>query len=142
MLTLAAGSKPVDSGGGDPLAKLAVPPPETARPSQPKKKKKAPEGVLGLAASAEPLQRPGPVTVFAAQPGPVTLLQPSPSSPQPNAPVSASVPLSTAPMPAVMPEGLDWICEVCMRKFSSEEALRKHEQLSELHKQNLMKLGT
>ncbi|CAK9055173.1 unnamed protein product [Durusdinium trenchii] len=93
-------------------------------------------------ASAEPLQRPGPVTVFAAQPGPVTLLQPSPSSPQPNAPVSASVPLSTAPMPAVMPEGLDWICEVCMRKFSSEEALRKHEQLSELHKQNLMKLGT
>ena len=54
-------------------------------------------------------------------------------------------------MPAVMPEGLDWICEadsqrferftkvfagfrcfelqVCMRKFSSEEALRTSESI-------------
>ncbi|CAL1171486.1 unnamed protein product [Cladocopium goreaui] len=129
--------QPIHFPGGDPLAKLANPlPPETARANQPKKKKKAPEGVLGLAASA-PLQRPGPVTVFASRPGPVSL-QASPSS-LPNASAVPPVPVSnptTSPVAA-----LDWICEVCMRKFSSEETLRKHEQLSELHKQNLMKLG-
>lgn len=129
--------QPIHFPGGDPLAKLAnAQPLDTSRTPQPKKKKKAPEGVLGLAASA-PLQRPGPVTVFAARP----VTQASPPSPPPSAaafvpPVPSSPSMTSATTPA-----LDWICEVCMRKFSSEEALRKHEQLSELHKQNLMKLG-
>jgi len=43
--------------------------------------------------------------------------------------------------PANLPALGDWICEVCMRKFNSEEMLRKHEALSDLHKQNLAKLA-
>merc|ERR1712224_510939 len=34
----------------------------------------------------------------------------------------------------------DVICELCRRKFSCEAMLRKHERLSDLHKQNLAKL--
>lgn len=54
---------------------------------------------------------------------------------------SAAGVASVAPPPTVAapPEG--WICEVCMRKFNSEEMLRKHEALSDLHKQNLAKLA-
>jgi uncharacterized Zn finger protein (UPF0148 family) len=33
------------------------------------------------------------------------------------------------------------ICKVCQRMFKSEEMLRKHERLSDLHKQNLAKLN-
>eukprot|EP00439_Symbiodinium_sp_Y106_P019513 s1243_g2.t1 len=107
--------------------------------------RKAPESVLGLAAPPEQLQKPGPVTVFgAARPGPVTLLAPAPR-PAPEQPVAlpAAPVVPAVPVPAVQPAPavMDWICEVCMRKFSSEEALRRHEQLSELHKQNLEKLG-
>lgn len=138
--------QPIHFPGGDPLAKLAPSPPEAAKPTpQPKKKKKAPESVLGLAAPPEQLQKPGPVTVFgAARPGPVTLLAPAPR-PAPEQPVAlpAAPVVPAVPVPAVQPAPavMDWICEVCMRKFSSEEALRRHEQLSELHKQNLEKLG-
>jgi len=133
--------EPIHFPGGDPLAKLAPSLPQEAAKAnpQPKKKKKAPEGVLGLVAMPElrkeQLQKPGPVTVL-ARPGPVTLLTPSSSRPSPEidpAPPPAA-PVAPAPM-------LDWICEVCMRKFSSEENLRRHEQLSELHKQNLLKMG-
>jgi len=35
----------------------------------------------------------------------------------------------------------EWICEVCMRKFASQEMLQKHEQISELHRENLAKLN-
>lgn len=33
----------------------------------------------------------------------------------------------------------EFICEICMRKFNTKEALTRHEQLSDLHKQNLAK---
>ena len=32
-----------------------------------------------------------------------------------------------------------WICHLCQRKFQTEEMLKKHETLSNLHKQNLEK---
>ena len=32
-----------------------------------------------------------------------------------------------------------WICYLCQRKFGSEEMLKKHGQLSKLHKDNLEK---
>eukprot|EP00930_Biecheleria_cincta_P023699 TRINITY_DN17073_c0_g1_i1.p1 TRINITY_DN17073_c0_g1~~TRINITY_DN17073_c0_g1_i1.p1 ORF type:complete len:713 (+),score=117.55 TRINITY_DN17073_c0_g1_i1:96-2234(+) len=136
--------QPIHFPGGDPLAKLApaAVKPEVQVPA-PKKKKKPQDTVLGLALLPENrpvrLQKPGPVTVFKApRPGPVTLLgqqqffKPAEIFPPP--PPNTDSAYNAPPI-------VDWICEVCMRKFASEAALQKHEQLSELHKQNLMKLG-
>lgn len=62
-------------------------------------------------------------------------------------PVAATAPVVGAPLgtvyaspfvPAADPEA-DWICEMCMRKFNSQETLQRHENQSELHKQNLAK---
>mmetsp|Transcript_650 Transcript_650/g.1061 ORF Transcript_650/g.1061 Transcript_650/m.1061 type:complete len:281 (+) Transcript_650:1-843(+) len=132
--------------GGDPLAVLArAAPPEPKPAPQPKKKKKPPEEVLGLVAMP-PQMKPGPVTVFssAPRPGPVTILSQRPAPVVPAEIVTAE-PAIQRPAEVTVPSVelllTDWICEVCMRKFTSEAALRKHEQLSDLHKQNLMKLG-
>lgn len=46
---------------------------------------------------------------------------------------------SAAAMAAAAPTD-EWICEVCMRKFASQEMLQRHEQFSELHRENLAKL--
>lgn len=138
---------PIFFPGGDPLAKLApasgpVAPPQPA--PKPKQKRKQSEAVLGIVEMPENksiLRGPGRVTVFsnAVQPGPAMVLQPG----------SEPVARAFAPPPQhgnqtlnAMAELIEWICEICMRRFPSEENLRRHEQLSELHKQNLATLGT
>lgn len=149
--------KPIHFAGGDPLARLAPAGPAPTPKSEPKKKKRAgQEQVLGLASvPAAAIARPGRVTVLSStsRPGPVQIR----SSPSP----LASVPMasrgaafgrpdvfasSVAPRPAQAQQSFatapgESICEVCMRKFSSEEMLRKHENFSDLHKQNLAKLN-
>eukprot|EP00928_Gymnodinium_smaydae_P081551 TRINITY_DN6504_c1_g1_i1.p1 TRINITY_DN6504_c1_g1~~TRINITY_DN6504_c1_g1_i1.p1 ORF type:complete len:370 (+),score=55.75 TRINITY_DN6504_c1_g1_i1:344-1453(+) len=104
------GHQPIHYPGGDPLAKLAASSPQESTPVQQTKRRRKPEGVLGLAE---------PTGYGQASLGSVTLLK------------------STASAAAQMPPEAEWICEVCMRKFSSEEALTRHEQFSDLHKQNL-----
>lgn len=118
--------QPIHYPGGDPLAKLAPAPDPAQTAAATKKRKKKSEEVLGLATTHH-IPRPGRVQVFTTpQLGPVTVAG------------SASAAASSRPL------GLDtlgdWICELCMRKFGSEEQLRRHEQLSDLHKENLAKL--
>ncbi|CAK0800165.1 unnamed protein product [Prorocentrum cordatum] len=76
--------------------------------------------------------RPGRVTVFAQTPGPVVVL--SRQQPQQADHLEDD---QAAPLPA----GGEWICELCMRKFGSEALLRRHEQISDLHRQNLAARG-
>lgn len=154
--------RPIYFAGGDPLACLA-PAPSVTPKAEVKKKKKPQQDVLGLAPMphVESLNTPGHVTVLSgSKPGPVQLSGPRPgpvqmfhrSSPIADYQFSLESRPSTntfspdldpsdaavQPSASVMPDG--WICEVCMRKFSSEEMLRKHELMSDLHKQNLAKL--
>lgn len=144
--------QPIHFPGGDPLARLAPPTdPSVKTAAAPKKKRRPPETVLGLAATIDSkiLAAPGAITVSATRPGPVTVLTSTPHPPiqlqstAAAAPATAFVPgVLESRAPAVVNDVLaDWICEVCMRKFASEQALNRHEQLSELHRQNLSKLG-
>jgi hypothetical protein len=161
--------KPIYFPGGDPLAKLAAPEPPVSTPKAEPKKKRRPGEVMGLAPMPhkEDLARPGRVTVInksdwsAPAPGPVQVfggnlaafeasVAPAPVPGSLGAPFAQASTLGavTAPssmaVPLPIPGGLmpgEFICEVCMRKFSSEEMLRKHEQFSDLHKQNLAKLN-
>jgi len=136
-------AKPIYFPGGDPLARLApaesVPPvsPLAAQPPQKKRNKRGEELVMGLAVMPKGLRRiPGPVKIKRA--GPVK--------------VSKNRGNGGGWSNASSRHGLDnmvsgvqkteWICEVCMRKFGSQEQLERHEQLSELHKENLAKLQT
>merc|ERR1712008_394269 len=48
---------------------------------------------------------------------------------------------AAAAMAAAASTADEWICEVCMRKFASQEMLQRHEQFSELHRENLAKLN-
>jgi len=143
--------------------------PETVQPPAPKKKKKQTESVLGLAPMPRGLARiPGPVIRVA--PGPVKVRRSSAAaaaSPTDAASVSsrggaaaseissaaqsaistfAGMPMADVPLAASASSSRrasapkDWICEICMRKFPSEEGLRRHEEHSELHKQNLAQL--
>merc|ERR1719506_2516339 len=113
---------------------------------QKKKKRPANEGVLGLASTpVASLNRPGRVTLMSSTPllGSGLLGSPPQAStaafamPAVLGGIDSTPPAATVPNP-VMPG--EFICEVCMRKFSSEEMLRKHEKMSDLHKQNLAKL--
>lgn len=145
--------QPIHYPGGDPLAKLAPAPDASQAAAAPqKKKRKEPEQVLGLA-DTHHIARPGPVQVFAApQPGPVIVAGSRVTGPMSNAAsVAAASVNSGADFSAVSADGIgrarlyganglgEWICDLCMRKFGSEEQLRRHEQLSDLHKQNLAK---
>lgn len=136
--------KPIHFPGGDPLARFA---PAEAAPKPEAKKKRRPTGesILGLASTpVSSIARPGRVTVLssAPQPGPIQIpTQFSPSLPSPRASMSAPAAFASTSPPTVTLEPGEVICEVCMRKFSSEEMLRKHEKLSDLHKQNLAKLN-
>lgn len=145
--------KPIHFPGGDPLARLAPAEP-VLTPKADTKKKKRPTGdcILGLVSTpAARLAKPGRVTMLSAKaprPSPVQVLSPSPLS------LSTASASASMAMPAVFGQASlaapgqsapaaapgDWICEVCQRKFSSEDMLRKHERLSDLHKQNLAKL--
>jgi len=157
------GYKPIHYPGGDPLAKLAQPMGASPQTTAPQKKKKKNE-VLGLAemTSPEVANAPGRITVFKPGGGP------SPSQPVIASPVQVSSPLiheapdarteefrrnwknmqsmvaeASAAPPTPGPPALDfneWICEVCMRKFPSQEKLLQHEQFSDLHKANLAKI--
>lgn len=129
--------RPIHFPGGDPLAKLAPVAPQI----QPKKKSKKAESVLGIVNMPAAAERaaPGPVTIYKqsarVKPGPVTVFLPR----------QAELPDAGQPSQGTPPESVEdsqeIICEVCMRKFSSREMLQKHEQFSELHKQNLARRG-
>lgn len=114
---------------------------------------------VGVTSSFAPgpvqISRPGPVRVTGA-PGPVTvvnqpmLAQPAPVQPLAFPPIPAAsrqvqprqlqAPAPQVAAPSQPQKGSDFICEICLRKFQSEEMLRKHEQFSDLHKQNLAKM--
>jgi len=53
---------------------------------------------------------------------------------------TAAAEASPASLGAQSPESSEFICELCMRKFSTKENLTRHEQFSDLHKENLAKL--
>lgn len=50
------------------------------------------------------------------------------------------VPEEEVPAAPAAPALGEWVCEVCMRKFGSQDALQKHEQFSDLHRANMAKL--
>jgi len=160
--------KPIFFPGGDPLAKLAPAPAQASAATEKKKRKK--EAVAGLAempnvtAAPGPVRSrviPGPVTVFRGAPVPAPApvcafwpgratpaSVPSPAAPSQDALAAAHQPAFAIPvLPASVRENMavvsggEWICEICMRKFNSQEGLQRHEQLSDLHKQNLAKLA-
>lgn len=158
--------KPIYFPGGDPLAKLAPVPEAPAQPGpHPKKRRKPSDTVLGLVSTPDNgagfIKPAGPVQVLVRQPGPVQVLAPPPRVSEARAthPASSSACiLGTSTSQGTAPAGVpsaaqadvtncdaktlsEWICEVCMRKFDAEEKLRRHEQFSELHKQNLAALG-
>jgi len=162
--------KPIHFPGGDPLAKLMpAEPAEKPEPKKKTRTKPVCEGVLGLASMPDnraEIATPGKVTVLAVpKPAPVTTVSSlGSSSPQlqagtpvgfvPPGPVTgaagAVAGAETAPGPvapgpvAAADAGAaaagEAICEVCMRRFGSEDALRRHEQFSDLHKQNLARI--
>eukprot|EP00929_Paragymnodinium_shiwhaense_P023404 TRINITY_DN14653_c0_g1_i1.p1 TRINITY_DN14653_c0_g1~~TRINITY_DN14653_c0_g1_i1.p1 ORF type:complete len:326 (+),score=109.25 TRINITY_DN14653_c0_g1_i1:1398-2375(+) len=146
---------PIYFPGGDPLAKLApqAPAATAQQPAQAKKKKRPPQQedmVLGLAKMPKGVKRiPGKVVVLAkpgaaagggvARLGPVTVM--SDMSASSGAQPDLFDPFADAGGPSAGGVVVnDWICEVCMRRFSTQEQLRRHEDLSDLHKQNLAKL--
>lgn len=167
--------QPIYFPGGDPLAKLAPPTPAPPKQAPAPKKKRQPEGVLGLVSMPEIKASsgitPGPVTVFqqTIKPGPVTVLAPPPRQPSvgelgagrgataafaPGERGGSSFMATTSSGAATLDTGRaaaaamaaaaapeEWICEVCMRKFPSQETLQRHEQFSELHRENLAKLN-
>mmetsp|Transcript_71588 Transcript_71588/g.142037 ORF Transcript_71588/g.142037 Transcript_71588/m.142037 type:complete len:673 (+) Transcript_71588:210-2228(+) len=181
LKTIDGRPQPIYFPGGDPLAKLAPQMPPPSKHAPPSKKKRQPEGVLGLVSMPEckaPGVAPGPVTVFqqsTIKPGPVTLAPPPPRQPsngelgagrgafQAPAPTpmaafgsgagrssftsasSAAASFDTGAVAAAMAAAAsaadEWICEVCMRKFASQEMLQRHEQFSDLHRENLAKLN-
>lgn len=152
--------RPIHFPGGDPLARLAPAPPEIkAAPGPQPKKKRQREEVMGLAPMPDPadprgkgLMTLGSVTVF-SRTGRAEATFPAAPSFAATGPsllsAQAGAGASHGPKPGFAAEAAalpveEWICEVCMRKFSGEEALRRHEMHSDLHKQNLAKrsLGT
>jgi len=148
-------ARPIHFPGGDPLARLAAPEPVPAPKPEVKKKRRPPgEQILGLASTPiAAIARPGRVTVLssAPRPGPVQIA----SQPQLTVTLASPMAVASTVKAASAPRRWDdkaqaqqpvagpgeWICEVCMRKFSSEQMLRKHENFSDLHKQNLAKLN-
>jgi len=138
-----AEAKPIHFPGGDPLAKLQ--PPQQAAPQKRKKVNAAAPQVLGLASAPlvtrEQVGAPGPITVYAQTPGPVTVYTQATRAAVKDDAHTSEVGTTGGLNPAPQArKGGDWICELCMRRFGSEEMLRKHELLSDLHKQNLAKL--
>lgn len=72
------------------------------------------------------------------RPGPVTVISRPPPDSATAAPLTAAdSQLSAAGFAA--PPGVSVVCKLCMRGFESEAKLRRHEEVSELHKQNLAK---
>lgn len=155
--------RPIYFPGGDPLAVLAPAPAPKAEPApkaQVKKKKANADSVMGIASApvSTPdvgfIANPGPVQItrtparIVGAPGPVINLQSLSAKPAPVQSLTSPVlPPQAAALPPVVQSqpqratpSSDFICEVCLRKFGSEEMLRKHEQFSDLHKQNLAKM--